>query len=304
MALPDLEAWAIFAKVVEARSFAAAATELGLSKASVSKAVTRLEARLGTRLLNRTSRRLALTETGRQLSQRAFRILAEAESAEAEAAAQSAAPRGALKIAAPMSFGIAHLAPALPDFLSAYPDIVVDLHLSDAVVDLVGGGFDAALRIAALPDSSLIAKRLCVVERLLVASPAYLAARGQPAHPRALAEHACFSYSYLATPDVWRLVNATGEEVLVRPHGPLRVNNADAQLPALRAGLGLALLPDFIVAGDIARGVLAQVLPDWRLAPIALHLVTPAPGPRPAKLDAFADFVAARFARPAWRAAT
>lgn len=295
--LPDFEGLAVFAKVVEMRSFAAAAAELALSKATVSKAVSRLEARLGARLFNRTSRRLALTDAGHKLSERAARLLADGEAAENEALAQSVAPRGLVRFAVPMTFGVKAIAPLLPEFFAAYPEVSIDLHLSDAMVDLIGEGFDAGLRIASLPDSSLIARRLCAMPRYTVASKAYLKQYGRPTHPMHLAQHKCFSYAYLSTPHVWNYTNAAGEVASVRPAGPLRVNNGEALLPALLAGLGIADLPDFIVGDAIASGQVDVLLKDWKQTEGSVHLITPPGGPRPARVEALADFLAKHFAK-------
>jgi DNA-binding transcriptional LysR family regulator len=295
--LPDLEGLAIFAKVVELRSFAGTAEDLQLSKATVSKAVSRLEARLGARLFNRTSRRLALTDAGRRLAEGASRVLAEAEAAESDCLNQSASPRGLVRLAAPMSFGLRDVAPILPEFLVAYPEVSLDLHLSDAVVDLIGEGFDAALRIGVLPDSSLIARRLRAMPLFVIASPAYLRARGRPTHPLHLAEHACLGYAYQQTPDLWRFTNKAGEEATVRPAGPLRVTNGDALMPALLAGLGIAVLPEFIVGEALADKRLEAILTDWFMPSAALHLLTPQGGPRPARVEVLLEFLAVRLSR-------
>jgi DNA-binding transcriptional LysR family regulator len=295
--LPDFEGLAIFAKVVELRSFAAAAAELALSKATVSKAVTRLEERLGARLFNRTSRRLALTDAGQKLSERATRLLSDGEAMENEALAQSVAPRGLVRLAVPMTFGVRAVAPILPRFLEQYPDIAIDLHLSDVMVDLIGEGFDAGLRIASLPDSSLIARRLCAMPRHTVAAPAYLKRYGRPTHPMHLAQHKCFGYAYMSTAGVWHYTNSRGEQASVRPAGPLRVNNGEALMPALLAGLGIADLPDFIVGDAIASGEVEVILKDWKQTEGAVHLVTPPGGPRPARVEVLADFLARHFAK-------
>jgi DNA-binding transcriptional LysR family regulator len=294
--LPDFEALAIFAKVVELRSFAAAASELALSKATVSKAVSRLEERLGARLFNRTSRRLALTDAGQRLATRAARLLADGEEAENETLAQSTAPRGLVRLAVPMSFGVKAVAPLLPEFLTQYPDVSIDLHLSDATVDLIGEGFDAGLRIARLPDSSLIARRLCGMPRYTVAAPSYLKRHGRPTHPMHLADHKCFGYAYLSR-NVWEYTNAAGEQASVRPAGQLRVNNGEALMPALIAGLGIADLPDFIVGDAIASGEVEVILKGWKQPEGAVHLVTPPGGPRPARVEVLAEFLTRHFAK-------
>ena len=295
--LPDFEALAIFAKVVEMRSFAGAASELALSKATVSKAISRLEERLGARLFNRTSRRLALTDAGQRLSERATRLLVDGEAAESEALAQSTTPRGLVRLAVPMTFGVKKVAPLLPEFLSTYPDVSIDLHLSDAAVDLIGEGFDAGLRIARLQDSSLIARRLCAMTRYTVAAPSYLKQHGRPTHPMHLAQHKCFGYAYLSTPNVWYYTNAAGEQASVRPAGSLRVNNGEALMPALLAGLGIADLPDFIVGDAIASGEVEVILKGWKQPEGAVHLVTPPGGPRPARVEVLADFLTRHFAK-------
>jgi DNA-binding transcriptional LysR family regulator len=296
--LPDFEALAIFAKVVELRSFAAAASELTVSKATVSKAVTRLEARLGARLFNRTSRRLALTDAGQTLATRAARLLADGEAAENEALAQSAAPRGLVRLAVPMTFGVKVIAPLLPEFMTKYPEVSIDLHLGDATVDLIGEGFDAGVRIATLPDSSLVARRLCAMPRYTVASPAYLKQHGRPTHPMHLAQHRCLGYAYLSTPNTWHYSNAAGEQADVRLSGPLRVNNGEALLPALLAGLGIADLPEFIVGDALASGAVEVILQGWHQREGAVHLVTPPGGPRPARVEVLAAFLAEKLGRP------
>src|SRR6202140_152152 len=295
--LPDFEGLAIFAKVVELRSFAAAASELALSKATVSKAVSRLEQRLGARLFNRTSRRLALTDAGQKLSARAARLLLDGEAVENEALAQSVAPRGLVRLAVPMTFGVRAVAPILPQFIAEYPDVAIDLHLSDAMGDLIGEGFDAGLRIASLPDSSLIARRLCAMPRYTVASPEYLKRHGRPTHPMHLAQHKCLGYAYLSTRRAWHYPNAAGEQASVRPAGPLRVNNGEALMPALLAGLGIADLPDFVVGEAIASGAVEVILKGWKQTEASVHLVMPPGGPRPARVEALADFLARHFAK-------
>jgi DNA-binding transcriptional LysR family regulator len=298
--LPDFEGLAMFAKVAEEGSFAAAARAMGVSVATVSRGVARLEERLGARLFNRTSRQLALTEFGHSIAEKAADIYRQAEEAESAAREMSVQPRGLVRLAVPMSFGLRWVAPLLPGFFRAYPDVSIDLHLSDATVDIVAQGFDAALRIAALPDSSLIARRLCPVSQLVVASPGYLKQYGRPEHPRELVGRPCLSYAYRARSDVWRFVNDAGDEEPVTPVGPLRVTNSDALLPALLDGLAIAELPEFIAGEYLADGRLEAILTDWHLTRGGLYFVTPSARARPAKVTALADYFAEHLSEPVW----
>ncbi|WP_294234724.1 LysR family transcriptional regulator [uncultured Sphingomonas sp.] len=296
MRLPDLEAWAIFAAVVEHRSFSAAADAIGLSKATVSKAITRLEAQLNQSLFHRTSRRLALTEAGKPLAEHAARILAEARAAEEAARDAASAPAGRIRLAAPMSFGVTNIAPIIADFLVAHPGIEIELNLSDARVDIVAEGYDIALRIADLPDSSLRARRLCGISTHVVASPGYLAKHGMPTHPNELGEHRLLGYANSTGP--WRFRRADGAEVSVRAQGPLTANSGDALVPAVLTGLGIARLPGFIIGPYLSSGKAVEILEAWTPPPIGLHLLTPPSPLRPARVEALIAWLADRVRDP------
>lgn len=298
MKLPDLEAWAIFACVNEHKSFTAAAAALGTSKATVSKAISRLEAHLGAALFHRTSRQLTLTQAGAQLAPRAAQILAEAIGAEEAARDEATAPSGLVRLAAPMSFGLTHLGDALADFIALHPAITLDVHLSDERVDIIAGGFDIAIRIAAMPDSSLRARRIGDVTAHIVASPSYLAKHGRPQHPADLADHAFLTYANAPNGGTLNFTRTDGERATIRPAGPFRGNSGDLFLPILRAGLGIALLPDFIVSRDLASGALEAVLPEWTtMAGSGLHIVSPPSDPRPRRVTLLIEFLAERLKR-------
>lgn len=295
--LPDLEAMAIFAKVVQLRSFSGAAAELRLSKGTVSKAVTRLETRLATHLLNRTSRRFALTDAGRRLAVRAAKLLTDAEAAEDDTLTRSIQPRGIIRIAAPLSYGVQTLSPLLPEFLALYPEVVVELELGDQMTDIVGEGYDAAIRIASLPDSSLVARTLAPMARYLVGAPSYVEKYGMPVHPLDLDHHRCMGSARPEGQNGWRFSRAGHETVAVRPSGPLRINSGDALLPALYSGVGLAVLPEFLVADALADGRIERILPDWSSPGGAVHWVTPPGGPRPKRVEVLGAYLARKLSR-------
>jgi DNA-binding transcriptional LysR family regulator len=244
-----------------------------------------------------------LTDYGRTLAERASRIYADAEETEDFARKASSRPRGLVKLAAPLSFGARWVAPLLPEFFRRYPDIAVELHLTDAQTDLIGDGFDAALRIAAMKDSSLVARQIVAVRRFVVASPGYIARHGRPRHPRDLVAHRCLSYANRAKHDVWRFAHLkTGEECSITPTGQLRGTSVDALLPTVLEGLAITELPEFIATQYFSEKQLEPILTDWSLPGGGLYFVTPTARARPAKVAALADFLIKELSDARWSA--
>ncbi|MDO4230534.1 MAG: LysR family transcriptional regulator [Lautropia sp.] len=298
--LPDLEAWAIFAKVADEGSFVGAAQALGLSQATVSKAVARLERRLKISLFHRNSRRLSLTDGGQRALVRAARLLAEGEALEAESIEQSLQLRGPVRMTAPMSFGISHLAPLLPAFMAQHPEVTLNIHFSDAQVDLVAEGFDLALRLSSLADSSLLARRICSVDIHLVGATAYFERHGRPRHPRDLANHRALLYAHARHGANWHFRHSRHGAFAQQVPVALQVNNAEAMIPALDAGLGLALQPAFLAWEQLQSGALEIALPDWQVEPIGMYLLTPPGRNRPARVQALMDHLAEGLVHAPW----
>lgn len=289
-----------FVAVVDAGSFSAGARKLELSRALVSKRIAALEQDLGVRLLNRTTRRSSLTGPGAAFYERCARILSELETARAELQSQQREPAGLLKVNGPMSFGTMHLAPAVLRFMTAYPKVRVQLSLTDRFVDLIEEGHDIAIRIGALPDSSLTARRLAPARRFVCASPAYLEAAGAPAHPRDLSGHRCLHYGYLATGTRWRLSGPDGEHsVGVEPY--FCANNGETLMRAALEGAGVALLPTFICGAAMRQGRLVRVMPDYEPPEIAINAIWPTNRLLSTKVRHFLDFIVDHFGeRPSW----
>jgi DNA-binding transcriptional LysR family regulator len=284
----------IFARVVTAGSMSAAGRELGLSPPVVSKRIKSLEERLGTRLLQRTTRQLALTESGKGFYERVVAILASVDEAEAWVSRRAAAARGTLRVSAPTSFGRMHIAPHLVDFLAAYPEITIDLSLSDQFVDIVADGYDLAIRIADLADSSLVAKRLAPNHRVLCATPGYLEARGRPETLADLSSHRLL----LHNADHWRLEGKNGPAA-VRVESAVRTNSSEVIREAVLVGMGIALRSTWDVGPEIDSGKLMIVLPDWHASSrVAVHAVYPSRRHLAHKVRVFMDFLGERFGNP------
>jgi len=283
-----------FTKVVQQGSFAAAARELQLSRSAVSKYVIDLEQDLGVQLLVRTTRSASPTETGQAYYERCAAILADLEEADTIATRLQAEPRGILRVNAPMSFGTLHLGRALADFMARYPKLQIQLILSDQQIDPVQEGFDVTLRIADLPSSSLIARKIAPAPRVICAAPAYFERRGTPQHPSDLRDHDCLAYGHLATGKQWKLTGPDGEHWIPIPW-TLCTNNAEVLRDAAVQGRGIALLPTFIAAADLAQGRLRSILVDYKAPEISVYAIYPETRHMPVKARVFIDFLIERF---------
>ena len=299
-----LDAMEVFVRVVQTGGFSAAARALGMTPSAVSKQIARLEDRLGARLFTRTTRRFALTEEGRAFHERAQRILADVAEAEEAVANLHGALRGLLRINVPVAFGRLHVAPLLPDFLAAHRELRIDVVLNDRFVDLVEEGVDLVIRIGELADSSLIARRLAANRRLVCAAPDYLARERTPKLPSDLTGHNCLVYTYRASRNDWHFIGPDGTRQTVQVAGNLEANNAEALQAAVRAGLGLGLLPHWLVGRDLADGRRVELLPEFHAPDSAIYAVYPPGRHLSPKVRGFVDFLAERYARPdAWLSA-
>lgn len=271
-----------FATVVETGSFVRAAERLSTSTSTLSRLIAELEEHLAARLLNRTTRKLSLTEGGQAFYERAVQILADLEEAELLASSTAVAPRGTLRITCSHAMGVQRVAPAIATFVARYPEVRFDVSVSDRIVDLVEEGFDLAIRIGKVGSDQLVARRLGTIRLLACASPAYLKARGVPRHPGDLAAHSTLTYAYAATPRMWRLNDQAGTQHDVRVSGPLNSNSGDLAIAAAIAGLGVVYEPDFMLKNALEAGLLVRVLPEyegvtgdiWAVYPSRRHLST------------------------------
>jgi DNA-binding transcriptional LysR family regulator len=286
----------VFAAVVDAGSFAGAAEKLQLSRGMATRYVAQLEAHLGLRLLNRTTRKLSLTEAGADYQQRALQILALIEESESSAAQRTSAPQGTLRIATSVAFGVLQMGQTVTEFLQKYPELQVDLVLNDRVVDLVEEGFDVAIRIGPRIDPGLIARRIAGARVVVCASRSYLKQHGVPKLPRDLASHNCLSYAYSSQETEWPFLR-DGVEQKVRVSGGFRANNGNVLANAAIAGLGVIRQPEFLLSEALDHKLLLPVLPAWNAGEHAVYAVYASRRFLPLKVRAFIDFMVERFAR-------
>lgn len=299
-----LQALRSFAKVVELGSFARAAERLSVSTSAVSRQVAELEATLEVRLLNRTTRKLSLTEAGQAYYERCVQLLADLDEADASVRSAAAVPKGTLRLTCGVSFGVRYLAPAIAEFSARHPQVLFDIDLSDRTVDLVDEGFDLAVRIGNLGHPGLVARRVGWTRAVCYASPAYLARHGTPRTPADLAGHECLTYTHVPVPNVWTFVDRGGEthEVKIAPRH--RVNNGRMISALAMDGLGVAFEPDFIVAPDVRAGRLVPLLTDYEAPRAPIAAVYASRRHLSAKVRTFVDFLAGRFLqRQEWQLA-
>lgn len=291
----------IFVAVVECGSFSLAAEKLGVTKSAISKRVTQLEDELGIRLLNRTTRKLSLTEAGKRYYDHVSQALALAQQGMDAVTELQGEPKGKLKITAPMSFGVLYIAPIIAEFLEQFPKVTIDLQLEDQMVDLIEGEFDLAIRIGNLPISNLVAKRLVNCKSVLCASPEYIKRNGSPQKPSDLIGHNCLVYSYFRGGSEWTFEQQHNEFKVI-PKGNFIVNNSEAIRRALIEGLGVGQLPTFLVSKDILSGKLQPIMTPYSLPEHAIYAVFPERKHLPHKVRAFMEFVADKLGRdkPIW----
>lgn len=294
--LDTLTSMKVFAAVVDSGSFSAAADRLDISRAMASKYVSHLEEHLGTRLLQRTTRKLTLTETGSVYYERCAQILADVAAAEEGAVHLSEAPRGTLRLTVPVSFGLLHMGPLIAEFLKRYPDVRIDVLLVDRRVDLIEEGLDLAVRIGALAESGLIAKRLGSDRIAICGAPDYLERRGAPEKPADLARHNCLTYSYATSGDEWRMTGPDGALHTVRVAGSLRASNGDMAKLAALEGVGLIRQPLFLIGDALRAGRLVEVLADYHSEQLGIYAVYPSRKHLSAKVRVFVDFLTETFA--------
>ena len=290
-----LRAMEVFVEVVRKNGFARAADALDTSPANVTRIIADLEARLGTRLLNRSSRKMSLTESGEALFERAKVIVDDMAEIEAVAASATLQPRGTLRINAPLSFGILQLAPLWPRFMQRYPDVELEVALSDRVVDIVEEGYDMAIRISRAGSSTHAARKLSTSHNVVCASPAYLRAHGEPRVPADLRQHRCISYIYASSVGEWQFSDEQGQPHPVKISGALRTNNGDTARAAALAGAGIIWQPSFLIGADLRAGRLKQLLPGYRLPDTDILAVYPSRRHLSAKVRVMIDFLADAF---------